>query len=113
MGDYIGRYDGEAGLVWYSKVRKVRGDQLQIGDWLDTLDHSGARKIHAIGVKPGDRGARYVAASGWYFAIAANDPGSDWERVRDDVEYDVVDPNSQVTPDGEPMAGDDDSDGGS
>lgn len=102
--DYPGRFDGQAGQVWYSDVRQVRGSQLQIGDWLDTLDHRGARMIYAVGVKPRDPGARYVAASGWYYDNAADDPGSDWERVRDDVLYDIVNPDSQVAPDGTPVS---------
>lgn len=41
-------YCGEPDLVWYSRVEKKRGDELQIGDWLDSLDHCGARTIHNI-----------------------------------------------------------------
>ena len=40
---YVGNYDGVPGLVWYSDATQVRGDELKLGDWLDSLDHRGAR----------------------------------------------------------------------
>jgi hypothetical protein len=94
-------YCGEPGLVWYSKVTKKRGDELEIGDWLDSLDHSGACKIWAIGVNS-RTGARYVAFSEWDGIPATDGDDSDWRMVRADVLYDVVDPDSIVDPAGEP-----------
>lgn len=102
MSDYEGRYDGEPGLVWYSEVTKKYGDQLEIGDWLDSLDHSGACRIYAIG-QNADTGARYVGFSEWWRPYAADSRDSDWRMVRADVEYDVVNPDSQVQPDGSPL----------
>lgn len=82
---------GYPGMVWYSKVTPTRGDEVKVGDWLDSLDHSGARTVHAIG--EGD-GYRTVCFSG-------NE--GDSEVVRNDVLYDVVDPASIVAPDGTPI----------
>lgn len=95
---YRGRFDGEAGLVWYSTVTSKRGDELEIGDWLDSLDHSGARSIHGIRVANPGSGFREVCFSGGWKVY--DDGSSDTETVRDDVMYDVVDPYSQVAPDG-------------
>lgn len=94
---YPGRFDGIPGLVWYADVRKVRGDQLEVGDWLDSLDHCGARRIYAVadGSTPE---SRRVGFSEWQ-----HPSGEDWETVRRDVEYDVVNPDSQVAPDGSPL----------
>lgn len=98
MTDYAGRFDGIPGLVWYANVTKTRGDQLQVGDWLDSLDHRGARSIYGIRVASSGSGYREVHFGGGLTVYA--DGSSDSEVVRDDVEYDVVDPYSQVAPDG-------------
>lgn len=92
MSKYPGRYDGEPGLVWYSSVEKVLGAKLKVGNWLDTLDHRGARRIESIDKDDPSSPLRYVRFS-----------GGDGETVRKGIEYDVVDPNSQVEPDGTPM----------
>ena len=87
-----GRYDGIPGLVWYSDVRKMRGDELEPGMWLDSLDHSGARMICSIDPDmPQDQNRMVRFSCG------------DGEEVRKDVQYDVVDPSSQVAPDGSRM----------
>jgi hypothetical protein len=109
--NHCARFDGIPGMVWYSEVRKVRGDQLQVGDWLDSLDHRGARCIYGIWF--GEIAAADLAEA----MVQIDDPGpgpgspvrtvmfsvGDTETVRVDVEYDVVDPDSQVTPDGTPV----------
>jgi hypothetical protein len=101
VSGYEGRFDGIPGLVWYAKVRKVRGDQLQAGDWLDSLDHRGARKIYGVRVAVPASGFREVCFSGGFTVYS--DGSSDSETVRDDITYDVVDPDSQVAPDGSPV----------
>ncbi|HEY6117235.1 MAG TPA: hypothetical protein VI172_14885 [Candidatus Dormibacteraeota bacterium] len=93
-------FAGYPGMVWYSRVTKTRGDQLQAGDALDSLDHCGARTIHAI--RTGKAGFRQVAFSADGFTFYA-DGSSDSETVRDDVEYDVVDLASVCAPDGTPI----------
>jgi len=90
IGKYPGRFDGVPGLMWYSKVTPTRGDELRVDDWLDSLDHRGARAICDIRAIGG--GSRDVVFS-----------FGDSETVRDDVMYDVVDPDSQVQPDGTPI----------
>lgn len=95
------RFTGHPGLVWYSRIRKVRGADLNVGDWLDSLDHRGARSIHGIRVATPGSGFREVHFGGGWTVYS--DGSSDTETVRDDVEYDVVDPDSQVTPTGEPV----------
>jgi hypothetical protein len=96
-----GRFNGIPGLVWYSKVRKVRGRDLKVGDWLDSLDHHGARTIRGIRVAAPGSGFREVRfGSDW---TVYSDGSSDSETVRDDVMYDVVDPKLQVAPDGSPL----------
>lgn len=106
------RFCGHPGMVWYATSRKVRGDQLKIGDWLDSLDHCGARAIY--GMWAGDINTPDLADA--MVKTGAPKPGNpirtvmfgcgDTETIRLDVEYDVVDPNSQVTPDGTPVVGD-------
>lgn len=98
MTDYEGRFDGTPGLVWYSKVTPTRGDELKEGDWLDSLDHRGARKIYDTRVAAPGSGYREVCFSGGWTVY--DDGSSNTEVVRDDVMYDVVDPASQVQPDG-------------
>lgn len=93
-----GRYDGIPGLVWYSRVTKTRGDQLKVGDWLDSLDHRGARSIYGIRVAQPGSGFREVCFSGGWTVY--EDGSSDTEIVRDGVLYDVVDPDSLVDPAG-------------
>lgn len=100
-----GRFDGIPGLVWYAAVTKTLGRDLKVGDWLDSLDHSGARMIVGmyLGVVPDDD-------EDWVPGIDI-DPamrtaifaGGDGEVIRTDVEYDVVEPDSQVAPDGSPL----------
>lgn len=89
-----GTIDGHPGLNWYTRVEKVHGRDLRPGQWLDSLDHSGARTIHHISDLTAGR--RLV----WF-----SDIDGDSEQVRADVEYDVVDPASQVDPDGTPVGG--------
>jgi hypothetical protein len=98
---YIGHFDGVPGLVWYAKVTPTRGDQLKIGDWLDSLDHQGARTIQGIRVGEPGSSCRQVHFGGGYEVYS--DGSSDSEVIRDDVMYDVVDPKSQVDPFGEPV----------
>ncbi len=86
------RFNGHAGLVWYSRTRKVRGAALQVGDWLDSLDHSGARMVYGIAMDHPRAETRTVTFL-----------GGDTELVHVGVEYDVVDPESQVAPDGSPL----------
>ena len=88
-----GHITGVPGLNWYTRVRKVSGADLKVGDWLDSLDHSGARTIHNITKAPGavTRTVRFSDIEG------------DSEVVRADVMYDVVDPTSHVGPDGTPV----------
>lgn len=88
---YHGHYSGHPGLNWYSRVTKTYGRDLQVGQWLDSLDHSGARTIHSITTDLATPQLRTVAFS---------DIPGDCEVVRVDVEYDVVDPTSHVAPDG-------------
>jgi hypothetical protein len=111
---YHGRFCGYPGLVWYATVRKVKGADLRVGDWLDTLDHRGARAIYGIfaGAAPADTDMVDVEHlcrltgrdldSGLLTVMVA---GGETETIRVDVEYDVVDPDSQVTPTGEPVTG--------
>lgn len=89
-----GTIDGHPGLNWYTRVEKVHGRDLKPGQWLDSLDHSGARTIHHITELTTD--SRLVSFS---------DIDGDSEVVRTDVLYDVVDPASQVAPDGTPVGG--------
>lgn len=95
-----GRLDGMPGLVWYSRVTPKRGDELQVGDWLDSLDHSGARSIYGVRVANPGSGFREVCFSGGWRVY--DDGSSDTETVRDDVTYDVVDPDSICDPMGNP-----------
>ncbi len=80
---------GYPGMVWYSKVTPTRGDQLQVGDLLDSLDHRGARPIHNI-----------TNVAGGYRTVWFSDIDGDSETIRDDVMYDVVDLASVCAPDG-------------
>lgn len=110
---YHGNFCGYPGLVWYAKARRVKGADLRIGDWLDTLDHRGARAVYGIfaGAAPAD-----MVDEQHLMGLTGHDLDSDWltvmvaggeiETVRADVEYDVVDPDSQVTPDGTPVTDD-------
>ncbi len=111
--NHAARFDGHPGMVWYAAVRKVRGDQLQIGDWLDTLDHRGARAICGLWAGQIDTPdladtmidtAGHPEAGGTLRTVMFS--AGDTELVRCDVEYDVVDPHSQVTPDGSPVVTD-------
>lgn len=107
--NYCGRFDGIPGMVWYSSVRKVRGGDLRIGDALDSLDHRGARTIYGIWCGEVDPDDLTTAMP----TLDAPGPDSpvrtvmfsfgDVETVRVDVEYDVVDMDTQVTPDGTPV----------
>lgn len=107
--NHCARFDGIPGLVWYSSVRKVKGVDLRIGDWLDTLDHRGARCIY--GIWTGDIATPDLANA--MVKSKAAGPESlvrtvmfgfgDHETIRCDVEYVVVDPDSQVTPCGDPV----------
>jgi len=98
--NHSGRLDGHSGMVWYSAVRKVPGDRLQVGDWLDSLDHRGARAI--CGIRAGGTAASDLPELDGKVRTVVFSFG-DTEIVRCDVEYDVVDPDSQVTPDGSPV----------
>lgn len=99
--NYCGNFDGIPGMVWFSKVEKVYGADLQIGQCLDSLDHRGYRTIYGIYVPQPGCGYRVVCFSQGFKVY--DDGSSDTETVRDDVLYDVVDPDSQVTPDGTPV----------
>lgn len=93
-----GRYCGIPGLVWYSRVTKTRGDELQVGHALDSLDHRGARTIQ--GIRPTGPGSRQVHFGGGWTVYP--DGSSDTETLRDDVMYDVVDMDSVCDPMGNP-----------
>jgi hypothetical protein len=102
-----GHFDGIPGLVWYAEATPTLGADLKLGDWLDSLDHRGARSICGIwrGSAPRDE----LSAAPCY-APDCDDPiitvmffAGDTEQVRADVMYDVVNPDSQVTPDGSPL----------
>lgn len=97
--NYAGRYDGIPGLVWYAEVRKVRGGDLQIGDWIDALDHSGARRIYDL--TPVDPASQTRVVFFSFFYLFGDEEDS--EVVHTSVTYDVVDPDSQVAPDGSPL----------
>jgi hypothetical protein len=95
-----GHYDGIPGLVWYSKATKTYGRDLKLGDWLDSLDHRGARTIW--GLWRGSATRAELGARSLYLPDQA-DPlitvmfgGGDTEVVRADVQYDVVEPDSQT-----------------
>lgn len=113
--NHYARFCGYPGMVWYATSRRVRGDQLRVGDWLDTLDHCGARAIFGIFAGPAPAG-RATPSVEHLRGLSALDfksgvltvmvGGGETETVRADVEYDVVDPDSQVTPDGTPVATD-------
>lgn len=96
-----GRFDGIPGLVWYAKVQRVRGNALTPGMWLDSLDHRGARSIAGVwfGGTAEPPASLFVEQN----VLTVMFFGGDTEVVRSDVEYDVVDPQSQVAPDGSPM----------
>lgn len=108
-GRHPGRFDGIPGLVWYAKSTPTLGADLKLGDWLDTLDHRGARMIYGIFAGPAPAGGhtptvehlrglrRTDIGSGWLTVMVA---GGETETIRADVVYDVVDPDSQVQPDG-------------
>lgn len=113
--NHYSRFCGIPGMVWYANITKVRGADLRVGQWLDTLDHRGARAILGIlaGSAPSDNGTptvdhlrrlRVVDAKSGLLTVMVG--GGETETVRADVEYDVVDPDSQVTPDGTPVATD-------
>jgi hypothetical protein len=89
---YTADFDGIPGMVWYSRARKVRGADLRLGDWLDSLDHRGARMIYGISWTDPESPVRTVTFS-----------FDDTELVHANVEYDVVDPDSRVAPDGTPL----------
>jgi hypothetical protein len=109
--NYPGRFDGIPGLVWYAKTRKVLGADLRPGDWLDSLDHRGARMIYGIWF--GQVDAADLPEAMVEIDDSHPDPDSpvrtvmlsfgDTEAARADVLYDVVDPDSQVSPDGSPL----------
>lgn len=114
--NHCARFDGHPGMVWFATSRPTRGDKLKIGDWLDTLNHSGARPIYGIVAGPAPAGGgtpdaehlcglgRAAISSGLRTVLFG---GGGSETVRDDVLYDVVDPDAQVTPDGTPVVFDD------
>jgi hypothetical protein len=110
--NHAARFCGYPGLVWYSESRMVRGDELRIGDCLDTLDHRGCRMIFGIfaGPAPADMDAPtiehlrgLVSAHVDSELLTVMVGGGETETVRADVYYDVVNPDSQVTPDGTPV----------
>ena len=86
-------YCGMPGLVWYSEVA-----DLEVGQWLDTLDHRGARAIYSIDPSAADSPVSVVRFDGIRYGIL-----EDSEIVRKDVTYDVVNPDSMVAPDGSPL----------
>ncbi len=104
--NHCARYDGIPGAVWYANSRQVRGDQLQVGDWLDSLDHRGARCIYGLwvgNVDPDSLTDDMVHTDFDSTVRTVMFSFGDVETVACDVEYDVVDPDSQVTPDGTPV----------
>jgi len=113
--NHAARFCGYPGMVWYSRSRSVRGDELRIGDMLDTLDHRGARGIFGIfaGAAPDGqdtpdvehlRALRAADVDSGLLTVMIG--GGETETIRADVLYDVVDPTSQVTPDGTPVVDD-------
>lgn len=103
-----GRFDGIPGLVWYASIHKVRGEDLKLGDWLDSLDHRGARMIYGLWLGAATTADLYEETLRTAVDIDSGSPKvmtvmfscGDTEQLRPDVEYDVVDPESQVAPDG-------------
>ena len=91
-----GRFCGMPGLVWYSEVIKKRGDELEVGGWLDSLDHHGACSIFGVRVTEQGSGFREICFSGGWTVYG--DGSSDTVTVRDDVMYDVVNPDSICDP---------------
>ncbi len=59
-----GRYAGMPGLNWYRKTRPVAAADLTVGDWLDTDDRRGARRIESIPIEQPDDGTRTVLIGG-------------------------------------------------
>lgn len=105
------RFSGYPGMVWYATSQRVLGSQIQIGDWLDTLDHRGARCVYGMWAGEIDAGdlpevmMRRLPQPDSPVRTVMFGFG-DTETIRVDVEYDIVDPASQVTPDGTPVCGD-------
>jgi hypothetical protein len=97
--DGPGRFDGIPRLVWYATVEKVPAAELRLGMWLDSLDHRGARKIAGPWSGADDNPVRSFT-SDQAGTVTAMFFGGDTETLRLDVAYGVVDPDSQVTPDG-------------
>lgn len=90
--NHVANFDGKPGMVWYAKSTPTYGHDLKLHDWLDSLDHRGARAIHGLSINT----LKDTTITVTFF-------GGDTETVRADVQYDVVDPDSQVTPDGTPV----------
>lgn len=90
---------GEPGLVWYSRVHKVYGCELRLGDWLDTLDHHGARMIYGIWYGTADEATKTRGEADQSDSRTVMFSFGDTEVVHAHVQYDVVDPNSHVRPD--------------
>lgn len=99
---YCGNFDGIPGLVWYASAEQVRGDRLTAGDWLDSLDHRGARRITAIWVGGDVEDLADITFHDMDHRTVMF-AGGETETLRADVLYDVVDPASQVAPDGTPV----------
>ncbi len=59
-----GRYAGMPGLNWYADSRQATADELVVGDWVDTDDRSGARRIESIPADQVDNTIRVVVISG-------------------------------------------------
>lgn len=92
-------------MITYTDSRLVKGADLKIGDWLDTLDRGGARAIFGIfaGMGPDNRGTptaerlqalRCNDINSGYRTIMVG--GGETETVRVDVDYSVVNPDTMV-----------------
>lgn len=92
-------------MIIYTEARKVKGRDLAIGDWLDSLGQGGARAIYGIiagrGPAGGDTptvehltGLRCHDLDGEYRTVLFGGGGS--ETVHIDVDYDVVNPDTMI-----------------
>jgi hypothetical protein len=80
--------------VAYGSVTSVFGADLKIGMWLDSLDHGGARMICGLRIVGDEDSLLYQVAFG-PLGVGPWDESKWVETIRADVEYDVVDPDTE------------------
>lgn len=100
-------------MILYTEARKVKGRDLAIGDWLDSLGQRGARCIFGIvaGRAPLDgdtptvehlKALRCPDIDGEYRTVLFGGGGS--ETIHVGVDYDVVNPDTMIEdPDPDPV----------